>query len=29
LKRAAEEMKKYYDRGRGKTPVYAIGIKSG
>jgi len=27
LKRAADEMKKYYDRGRGKTPVYAIGDK--
>src|SRR5882724_7089686 len=27
LKRAAEEMKKYYDRGRGKTPVYAVGDK--
>src|SRR5882724_7787162 len=27
LKRAAEEMKKYYDHGRGKTPVYTIGDK--
>jgi len=27
LKRAAEEMKKYYDRGRGKTLVYTTGDK--
>ena len=27
LKRAANEMKKYYDRGRGKTLVYIVGDK--
>jgi len=27
LKRAADDMKKYYDRKRGKTPQYALGEK--
>jgi len=27
LKRAADDMKKYYDQKRGKTPQYALGEK--